>query len=391
MLQKQIDKLTLDDITSLIDNAIPESTTLDYKEMISLDKDEDKREFLYDATSFANTSGGDIIFGIREKRNLEGRTTGLPSEAIGIDDAQIDSLVRKMESLLQNSIDPRISHIKFQRIAGFSNGSVLVMRIPQSFNAPHMVAYEKVTRFYSRNNAGKYQLDVHQLKEAFILSESLTTRIQQFLHNRLSKIAAGETPLPLLQGPTIALHIIPFSAFSLRSKLLVDLTDINLITIAGYVNRFRRNLDGWVRGAMYEYPLCTGYTQMFKNGIIEAVDAHFLKQREKSKTIPIRSIEEGIIKTLRSSLEFINKQDITPPIVISLNLMGVKGRFIPTENTGLGEETTFDRDHLAIPEILIENTQEPADIILRPIFDSLWQASGYQHDHYYNQQSGRWV
>ena len=39
----------------------------------------------------------------------------------------------------------------------------IIVRVPNSLNRPHMVVFKQWSRFYSRNSAGKYQLDVHEL------------------------------------------------------------------------------------------------------------------------------------------------------------------------------------------------------------------------------------
>ena len=54
-----------------------ESRYLDYKERLPGDSDEDKRELLADVTAFANTAGGDLLYGVRERRE-ENRAPASP-------------------------------------------------------------------------------------------------------------------------------------------------------------------------------------------------------------------------------------------------------------------------------------------------------------------------
>ena len=61
---KSLDKITESDLQELIDNGVAEGKTLDYKEKLSGNSDAEKKEFLYDVSSFANASGGNLIFGI---------------------------------------------------------------------------------------------------------------------------------------------------------------------------------------------------------------------------------------------------------------------------------------------------------------------------------------
>lgn len=55
---KPLELLEESDLRTLLDNEIPEGKTIDYKEALSGNSDKDKKEFLYDVSSFANTLGG---------------------------------------------------------------------------------------------------------------------------------------------------------------------------------------------------------------------------------------------------------------------------------------------------------------------------------------------
>ena len=42
--------------------------TIEYKAELHIDTGDDRKEFLADVTSFANSNGGDLIYGIQEDR-----------------------------------------------------------------------------------------------------------------------------------------------------------------------------------------------------------------------------------------------------------------------------------------------------------------------------------
>jgi predicted HTH transcriptional regulator len=56
-------------------DSVREDRQLDFKEILPGNSDDDKREFLSDVTSFAKAAGGDLIFGIRDRRE-DGKSTG---------------------------------------------------------------------------------------------------------------------------------------------------------------------------------------------------------------------------------------------------------------------------------------------------------------------------
>ncbi len=77
MIQKLIENIDKNDLLSLIDNVVLERKTLDYKEKFSGNGESHRKEFLKDVTSFANSSGGDIIYGIKEDNGIPIQLTGM--------------------------------------------------------------------------------------------------------------------------------------------------------------------------------------------------------------------------------------------------------------------------------------------------------------------------
>ena len=61
------DRLSETDLRSLQENGVAEGIQLDYKRELYGNSDADKREFLKDVSSFANTAGGHIIIGVTEE------------------------------------------------------------------------------------------------------------------------------------------------------------------------------------------------------------------------------------------------------------------------------------------------------------------------------------
>ena len=85
MINVPLDKIDKDTINALIDDCVREDKTLDYKEKLEINSDNQKKEFLADITAFANSSGGDLVIGIREKKDINGKNTGEPEDIIGFE------------------------------------------------------------------------------------------------------------------------------------------------------------------------------------------------------------------------------------------------------------------------------------------------------------------
>ncbi len=128
LIQKRIDEIDKPTVDSLVINSVSERRTLDYKEVLPGSGDEDKREFLSDVASFANASGGDIVFGIGDERDDNGRATGVPGSAEGLNVANIGEHKARLESSARDGISPRIQGIQFQPVSGFA-------KLPGAHNA----------------------------------------------------------------------------------------------------------------------------------------------------------------------------------------------------------------------------------------------------------------
>jgi hypothetical protein len=50
---------------------------------------------------------------------------------------------------------------------------------------------------------------------------------------------------------------------------------------------------------------------------------------------------------------------------------------------------TIDRDDLLVPEALIENLDQPADKVMQPQLDAIWNAAGYAGSPNFD-EAGKW-
>ena len=64
MIPKPLSDIQESDILSLRDNQVPEGKAIEYKRDLPGTGNEDRKEFLKDVSSFANTSGGDLLYGV---------------------------------------------------------------------------------------------------------------------------------------------------------------------------------------------------------------------------------------------------------------------------------------------------------------------------------------
>lgn len=386
---------TEDDLLGLISNKVPEGKTIEYKLMLPGNSDDDKREFLADVSSFANTAGGHLIFGMDENQ-------GVASNLIGISELDSDKEKLRLENIIRDGIAPRIAGISIQPVPLQSGNSALVIHIPNSWLSPHMVTYRGTSRFFARNSAGKYQLDVHEIRQGFLLSESTAERIKNYRLDRLVQINAGNTPIPIQGHAKLVMHVIPVTAFQTNEA-------INIQTAAQAYHRFfadlrfssRFNLDGILLFMdVRDGTPPPEYMQIYRQSHIEYVSGYMLDSSfqgaTKSNSIPITDVETDVVSIFKNILDYQQSLGVETPTVLSLNFLQVKG-FVFGTPSSLRVESAYhnhgiDRDDLIFPEILIDTypkTLEETARNLKPIFDSIWNAAGWPQSMNFD-ENGNW-
>lgn len=383
MIQKHLDEIIEADLVALITNGVAEGRTIDYKRTLPGNSDGDKKEFLADTSSFANTAGGDLIFGMDE-------AGGLPTQVVGVQTGDLDLEIRRLDSILACGLSPRIRYAI--RAIATQTHPVLLVRIDRSWAGPHRVVFQLQDKFYGRNTAGKYPLDVNELRAAFTLSSTATDRIRAFRTDRIIALSDKQTPLPLLDGPTVALHCIPLESFagSPQFDIRPQYENPMLLVPMGTARWHRRmNLDGVLAFGTQEP--CPSYTQLYRNGVIEAVQGRILAiEREGRMIIPSFSYERYILKYLPQCVRLLQAIGASVPVVIALTLLRAKGLFMGRGGVLDDAGYAIESDTLVLPDALVEDFATPPHQILKPIFDLIWNACGFLGSENFD-PDGNWI
>ncbi|HAK89219.1 MAG: hypothetical protein A2077_01000 [Nitrospirae bacterium GWC2_46_6] len=393
MISKKIEEIEESDLQSLIDNKVLESKTIEYKRELPNNSDSSKKEFLADVTSFANSSGGDLIVGIEQNNQI-----GKPKEICGIGIENADKEKTRLDDIIRTGIEPRILSVSIQAIPLENSNFAFIIRIPKSWNGPHRVILGGHAKFYARNSSGKYEMDVDELRVAFNLSETLTDRIRNFRLDRIAKVQANETPVPLGSPHRVVLHLIHGNAFNPSVKFDVNsiyaswhdkLPLIYRSTLNG-----RYNLDGLFTYSNADDGKHSAYTQLYRNGIIEAVDTQMLAPREQNgvilKYISSVLFEGKLIQATTRYLNLMSELAVEPPIFIFLSLLNVKDYTIPGNIYNDFSTCPVDRNMLLLPAEIIESYGVETTTILKPIFDLVWNACGEPRSLNFD-ENGNWI
>lgn len=381
------DEISEADLRALVDVGVAEGVLIEYKRETYGNNDDSKKEFLKDISSFANTQGGHLVIGVEE-------SGGVPIALPGVPVPDSDKELLRLESVVQSGIEPRIPGVRMRVISLASGTCVIVIRVPRSWNPPHRVSAKGHNKFYVRNSAGVHEASVEELRALFSMAATAHDRIRAFRMERLALLRANEGPVRLASTQLIVLHMLPLSAFSSFSELDLELVHSQSRLLrpigaeTGMTPSF--NFDGFIniRGGRQ----CNGYTQVFRNGVIEATKSDYIYEHEGRRIIHAEENGAKLIEAIPPYLAALKELEVPPPIAIGITLLEAAGAYV-----GIGEKLgsrpqAIDRVDLLLPEVVVQSYGEEGDYhrAVRPAFDALWNAAGFSKSTYFNEQ-GIWV
>lgn len=377
-------------LEQLLADSTAEGSHLEFKRDLPINWDQGtKHEFLADVSAFANSGGGDLIFGIDE--NGQGQAQAIVPQALENPDQQ----VRRLQDFLLTLVEPRLPGVQIQAIpviVDAVSGHAVIVRTPQSWVGPHRVKTNQ--HFFVRDGLRKRQLDVPEVRSLFLRSESQAQRVRDFRTERLGKILTGETPHRLVDAPFLVAHFVTTQAA--LGLVQIDpvpyLRDRNLPVVGGRGMTTRINIDGAL-AIRNETPNreTNGYTQLFRNGFFESTYAITYRPNQGRVTLPSLSYEQDLINLLssyRAELTHIGV-DFECTVMLSITRANEVKLGINNDWDLDGDyQTLFDRGTVVIPEIVASGEETPARA-LRAAFDLVWQAAGFASSRNYD-HNGEW-
>lgn len=392
LLHISLDQIDEARLNALIAAEAAESRTIEYKRTTYGAGHGDYAEFLADISSFANTSGGDLLLGMAA-------TNGIPTQITPLT-TPMDPEIRQLDDIARGGLQPRIVNIEFQPVPIGAGGNVLIIRVPRSYNAPHRVIRQGSTRFWARSSAGKYEPDVNELRKLFNASPQLADRIRNFRLDRVAKIASGQAPVQLMDRGTLILHIVPLSAFDaspttlplreiaqdFRSFVPIGLSTANGVSI---------NFDGVLKTSNAEPRaiLHRAYLQLYRNGIIETVNSTL--SAVGSGTPTIANLDDVLISEVMRCVNNLAAVGVEPPYALLISLVDVGGARFNYARRGQWDDFSepLDRDQYHFDEAIFETipaSREECAGIIRPILDQLANSGGQPKSRSFD-KDGRYV
>ncbi|MEE9202544.1 MAG: hypothetical protein V3U31_05060, partial [Dehalococcoidia bacterium] len=213
-------------------------------------------------------------------------------------------------------------------------------------------------------------------------------------------ITANEAPVPLPDSSKIILHLVPFRAF--EAGVQFDLTSFSSpsrpeLLFPIYANGYngpQYNFDGVLTVSRdRNLPHAFSYLQIFRNGIIEAVDVSLLERTvDREPYIPSVAYEQALIEAVPRFLSVQQELGVDLPVALMLTLAGIRGYRMAVSSSMIrrGADVVVDRDLLLLPEAIVYDYSDNPKILLRPSFDAVWNATGWPQSINYNAE-GDWA
>ena len=390
MIDRPLTTISSADIQRLVDDGVSEGRTFEFKRELPGPKDSDRKEFLADVSSFANATGGDLIYGIEEE-------AGRAIAANGLTVANIDAEVLRLDQMIRSGISPRIVGCQLRAVPGLSKGPAIVIRIQRSWHGPHIISYQQYFRFFSRNASGKFPMDATDVRDAVLNAGSVEERIRTFRADRLARIVAGDTPVSLDSAKIICVHAVPFEAFSGSNAVDLHVAAAQSALFqpwsAGGWTAPEFNIDGiYAHVPNRDEPTTHAYVQLLRSGIVEATDSTMMcSPSPHPDAMPSGAFPRELFGFVRRIADLYKMLDVSPPVAILVSILGAKG--LPLAVSPRLRMSThirpIDRSVLMLPEVVLNDWPLEPSTALKPILDALWQSFGVPRCYDYD-ESGAW-
>lgn len=376
----ELSKISLADFQALLEECCPSSKHVQYHPALRLfpcagdlegDLEKRKLDFLRDAASFANTMGGCLIFGIEANE-------GYPTRFSGFQVDSEDKLVEKIRQLFHEKITPSLRDYKIRSFRAQDGNLILLLHINSGTESPYVVVEKSSRWFDARADEGRYLIENYDSKWA--QAQFRLKKIIEFRQKRIAETLRGNYPFQVPDRARIMVHLIPISTFEEQSVLDFAEQENNCRDFSTFIEHSTtevlQNSDGLV--AWYSCDGQISYNQWFKNGVFEVIDNCFFCQNSDDKIIPQKSLECSFIVWLQRSLKLLRQRSIGTPYYLMVSLLNVKGFKVSDQRKfQVGIRDEISRSSLLFPPIMISKNSQRPDKILHPIFDWIWNSSGY--------------
>lgn len=324
----------------------------------------------------------------------------IPTQLAPISEEKIDEAKLRLENIIRTSIEPTIQGLKIDAVK-LANGCALIIEIPRGLFGLHMIKNRRA--FIARTSARKFDLDVAEIRAAFVGAEAAVQRLSEFRADRTANIQNGNTMWPLCSSRVGAIHIVPLASFASGYRCEIDKIPQEVKPILYPLGRrpstcfpkftFQGSANQMARGNQVGALL--GYSHLFRNGAIENLSAGFLDQSTDTEqhfeqdAVHLYWLEIQIMDCAERMLKIMELLQVFGPYYLLVAFLNVRGlRVTPgAREQFVREIRPVEQANLILPEVLLENSAISIESEMRSTFDMIWNACGWQRSFSYDDQA----
>lgn len=371
-------------VASVVNARATEGQSLEFKSELPASNDRGKAEFLKDVSSFANSTGGAILFGISEE-------AGAAESLSGLTFADPDAEVRRLSQVLESGLEPRVAGIQFNALT-LGESTVFVVDVPQSFDAPHRYLFNGHSKFVQRVGSHVSELTYEQLRSAFGRTSG---RIEKLRRQWTDQLTFQNLWRPMIDGPVCVVRLA--SVMAADEVQIIDpkeaynhWSDLIFPDWGGGSPSF--NYEGLVASQSRDNGQHGAMVQVHRHGMISAYrTARTLSSDEP--LIPSTAVGDFISQASKKLIDFALSVGLRGSAVLNVGLVRLSGySFATRDHHGIDAQVIAGVEEIQMPEFWLDDLQNPGSIdqILRPGFDVLWQAFGWPECPHFN-ADGNWA
>ncbi|MDO9184131.1 MAG: ATP-binding protein [Bacteriovorax sp.] len=383
------EEITESFITDFINKNRTETNLFDLKLVPHPTKHQSERKELNrDVVAFLNFKGGLIIYGASND-----------GEIVGVTD-DLDQLKATYNQTMQQGIEPHISGIIFKEVSIGTN-SLVVMLIPEGDTKPYCATFpsDSGLDFYNRHDGSKHKMKYSEVKKMMtgVALEDSSSKWNNWRKILKDLILKDNWKHKIDPGPYVLLTFNPAETDPNASLF----TPNKVYTAAN--ERFLLRCTGWnYRGIMVDINgaysiglmnnedhanlVCHAFAQAEQNGSIVIYESLDFRARINAKNLG-QEFDRQLIKRLEEALQILHSLDMVgKEYELTLTLKGAKGLKVLSKNNFLGA-LGFPSPGAGIPDHVFdistkfkvpEKLENANNMILQPIMDLLWRASGWE-------------
>jgi hypothetical protein len=347
VFKKPISELEYDDIYDLMRTNVDESEILDYKtEILDTDKNADKSlkevaaknvdNLLKEVAAFSNTSGGFLIYGVKESGQ-----GGHPIAINGISNINKE----RLEQIIIDNIRPRVRVlIKPIAIPGETDKNILIIQIPEGQNKPYLE--NKTKCFFKRYNFIAMAMSEHEIDALYLKRFFGAGEFSRYIDNA---VLSNRALLYNENGPLMDAHVL-ITPLRVSEKLL-DTSEMEYFVS----NLSERQKQITYHGRYYSYNCAEpskngirwgkqyGCVEVHRNGLVHCMmnaggypvdtnkedsDDHGFRDIPQRWALKDLDLKKKLLDTIQFSSAVYSELDFLGKVKLVLRVMNTKGSVI---------------------------------------------------------------